>query len=206
MNFGGRVIALTLTLGMCVSGIIAIFWQQEMQYQLPTPIPMHHQTVAVGEKVSLPSDFSPEKSYFLHFYSPDCPCSRFNARHLKNLIGEFNDGISIVIVVPTEKDIKKAHSEFGEGLKIIADPDGSIAQGCGVYSTPQAAIIDNHQKLYYRGNYNSTRYCTTRATNFAELSLIALINNQPSPAFGIQATQSYGCQLNESDQASFEFF
>jgi hypothetical protein len=79
----------------------------------------------------------------------------------------------------------------------VTDAHQKIAEACGVYSTPQAVIIDRDNKLFYRGNYNASRYCTSKATNFAELSLIALLNKRPAPVFSIAATQAYGCELSE---------
>lgn len=182
-----------------VAGIAVIFWQQELQYHLPTPIPVNYQEVAIGSPVTFPALLPNGQAHFIHFYNPDCPCSRFNAKHINALIYSHGDSVKFVIVVPEEKYIREAASAFGESLRILADPQGIIAKACGVYSTPQAAIIDYEGKLFYRGNYNASRYCTVRATNFAELSLIALLNNRPSPAFGLVATQSYGCEISSPE-------
>jgi hypothetical protein len=201
----GRVVVVSVTLLICIAGIIALFWQQELQYQVPTPLPSGYVDVPVGQIISLPATFRIRHAYFLHFYNPDCPCSRFNVSHLRSLIGAFHDSISIVVVVPDADAHEKARSEFGSAVNIVEDKDGKIAFSCGVYSTPQAAIIDNDQKLYYRGNYNRSRYCTTRASNFAELSLIAMLQKSPPPSFGIAATQSYGCELKQSS-SEMEFF
>ncbi|MEO5979277.1 MAG: hypothetical protein ABIS36_05490 [Chryseolinea sp.] len=201
-----RVGSLVMVLVICLGCIAMFFWNQELRYQLPTPIPPQYQAVAVGQHVFLPARFDKNRAHFIHFYNPECPCARFNAQHLKTLIGQFKDSISISIIVPTPADIKKAKSEFGDIIEITSDSEGTIAKACGVYSTPQAAIIDKKSSLYYRGNYNSSRYCTSRATNFAELSLIALINNNPSPSYGLLATQSYGCELNDSSQVNFISF
>jgi hypothetical protein len=37
--------------------------------------------------------------------------------------------------------------------------DVSIANSCGVRSTPQVVLPDQQHKLYYRDNYNKGRYC-----------------------------------------------
>lgn len=186
-----RMFLSVLILLAASSAIGFVFWQQELKYQRPTPVPENYQAVAVGTRVELPG-IPKGDAAFLHFYNPDCPCSRFNARHLKSIIHSYADSVSIVVVVTDHEALAKAAREF-EGVKVIIDPQGAWARACGVYSTPQAAIIDGSSKLYYRGNYNASRYCTARATNFAELSLIALLNHQPSPSFGLLATQSYGC-------------
>lgn len=177
--------------------IAAIFWNQELKYQLPTPKPVDYKEVLIGTNIDetlLPK----ANAYFLHFYNPDCPCSRFNARHLKSLMRSYHDSVSMYIVVAHEQDLAKASQEFGE-QQYVVDRDGKIAAACGVYSTPQAAIVDFNGNLYYRGNYNKSRYCTDRASNFAELSLLALLNRQPPPMFGLLATQSYGCEWKQGN-------
>ncbi len=182
----------------------AVFWQQELKYQLPTPVPAQYAAVPAGAPVNrtlLPRG----SAYFLHFYNPDCPCSRFNARHIHSLIRQFSDSVSMYIVVASQVDVSKAQREFG-AEKILVDSDNAIARMCGVYSTPQAAIIDHNGNLYYRGNYNRSRYCTAKASNFAELSLVALLNRQPSPAFGLMATQAYGCEWSDPDKNDIELF
>jgi hypothetical protein len=201
-----KISLITCVLLGCVFGIASFFWNQEIKYQLPTSVPSDYRAVSTGSLVLLPSEFTKGQSWFLHFYNPDCPCSRFNARHLKSLIRAYADSVSIVIVVPSQNDVTKARKELGENLQIWVDVDSSVAQSCGVYSTPQAAIIDNGGKLFYRGNYNRSRYCTARATNFAELSLIALLNHQQPPVFGLLATQSYGCEWANQSVTDVELF
>lgn len=200
----GRIVAVCVFLIVAFLAMGAVFWQQELKYQLPTPVPAQYMPVSMGvtiDKTLLPAG----SAYFLHFYNPDCPCSRFNANHVKSLIRQFSDSVSMYIVVPSHQDLSKAQSEF-EGQNFIVDETNAIANACGVYSTPQAAIIDHTGKLYYRGNYNRSRYCTAKASNFAELSLVALLNRQASPAFGLMATQSYGCEWNDPDKNDFELF
>jgi len=200
----GRIIVVCCFLVVAVVAMGTVFWEQELKYNIPTPVPTHYKSVAVGS----PIDQTPlphTGAYFLHFYNPDCPCSRFNAKHIKSLIRQFGDSVSMAIVVPNQKDLEKAEREF-EGQIFIVDDDNKIANACGVYATPQAAIIDYDGKLFYRGNYNRSRYCTTKATNFAELSLIALLRKQPSPVFGLLATQSYGCVWNDPNEQDFELF
>jgi hypothetical protein len=189
-----------ITVSVVVIGVI--FWKQEIKYSVPTPVPQQYTEVPPGARVDLPSILQKGTAYFIHFYNPECPCSRFNARHIKSLIDSYQDSIRFVIIVSEASSLNKARNEFGDDLDYLQDDDHSIAKACGVYSTPQAAIVTSDSKLFYRGNYNSARYCTTRASNFAELSLIALINDQAAPAFGLMATQSYGCEL-EGDNIEF---
>lgn len=186
-------------LALCCVCVGCVFWKQELRYRLPTPVPVSYSPVAVGTAINLPTGLKPGNAWFIHFYSPDCACSRFNVQHLRKLIGTYSDSVKIAVVVPSTRDIERAQKTFGEQATIVADGDGAIAAACGVYSTPQAAIVDRDGKLFYRGNYNISRYCTSRATNFAELSLLALLNNQQPPQFGQLATESYGCSLEPDD-------
>lgn len=189
-----------LLLLCCLLGVILIFWNQEYRYSLPTPVPADYKPVSVGEKIQLPAAItSSHKKYFLHFYNPECPCSRFNARHIRELIRHYGEGVQLCIVVPDAPSLKKARAEFGNNLLYYADENKKLAKTCGVYSTPQAVLIDHDNRLYYRGNYNKARYCTSKATNYAELALIALLNNQPPPLFDLAATTAYGCSFVEQN-------
>jgi hypothetical protein len=190
---------------LTVSGVVAyIFWSEEVRYSLPTPIPVNYKAVSVTTTIELKEfGFSEASAKYLHFYNPDCPCSRFNAKHIKELIKAHGDSIEAYIVVPSKGDVKAVKREFGEALQLVVDDDSKIAGACGVYATPQAVIIDHQQQLFYRGNYNQARYCTTKATNYAELALVSLINGASPPVFGLSATQSYGCSWQSSTQLLF---
>lgn len=185
------------------SGIAAVFWEQEYKYSLPTPVPANYKTVLVGQPVAV-REFSnlPDGPLFLHFYNPDCPCSRFNARHLKSLIRQYGDSVQLFIVVPNLVARRKAVSEFGEKQQYLVDDKLQIANAYGVYATPQAVLVDREGKLFYRGNYNKSRYCTTKASNYAELALVALLNNQKPPVFDFFATEAYGCSFEDEDNTS----
>lgn len=186
-----------------VFGAIAyIFWKEEVRYTLPTPIPANYQAVAVGETIPTSELGLPNKALYLHFYNPDCPCSRFNAQHIRQIIRSHGDSISSFVIVPSAHDIPAARKEFGEAMDFRVDSQGDLSKACGVYSTPQAVVIDEKGKLYYRGNYNRARYCTAQATNYAELALVSLINGSSPPVFDLFATQSYGCSLPNSNSTT----
>ena len=55
------------------------------------------------------------------------------------------------------------------------DADRRLADALGVYATPQAAVLDGAGRLYFVGNYNRTRYCRDRDTEFARLALEAVV-------------------------------
>ncbi len=187
-----------------IIGVMAfIFWNEEMKYALPTPVPRDYKSVVVGTTIDRSELDLPNTSLYLHFYNPDCPCSRFNAQHIRQLIRLHGDSVAAYVVVPSPDDIEEAKKEFGEAFAFRVDTDGALARACGVYSTPQAVVIDARGRLFFRGNYNRARYCTASATNYAELALLSLINGANPPVFDLLATQSYGCSLPNITSVSF---
>ena len=139
--------------------IIGLFWYYDWIYSQPTPIPADYKAVQTGSIVDLagrvPTDHRP---LFLHFFNPDCPCSRFNIPHFRSLVQQYGVKVRFVVVVMTRKSytIRQIQDKFD--LPVTVSFDSSIAVACGVYSTPQAAILTSGRQLYYRGNYNKSRY------------------------------------------------
>jgi len=188
-----------LSLILIAVGIVNVFWEQELVYSLPTPVPQDLKQVEVGKELVLAfDDKKHEKPVFLHFFNPACPCSRFNMKHFKKLLHTYSDKLDFMVVVQTEDleiSDQEIKDEFDIDVPCIMDPDKKIAESCGVYSTPQAVIIDMSGKLYYRGNYNRARYCTDKKSDFAQMAIDSLLNNQDNPVFSMLATIPYGCSL-----------
>ena len=183
---------------LIASGIAALFWQQELQYVRPTPVPAHYVAVLPGQRVVVPAPAgTAPKPVLLHFFNPDCPCSRFNLKHVKRLATTYEKAVSFLAVVPEHFGARteQIRREYDLPMPVVADGRKQLARACGVYATPQAALVDAHGKLYYRGNYNKSRYCTTPHSNYAQMALDSLLAGTPSPTFGETATTAYGCEL-----------
>jgi len=191
---------LLVILLLCSTGstMAYMFWNQELKYIRPTPVPDNYKPVAVRQTVDIHSyiTYSADSAIYLHFFNPDCPCSRFNLNHFNTLVKSFGNRVRVCAVIPAYADLQRAKDMIGNnGITVIQDTDNTLTTACGVYSTPQAVIIDANEKLYYRGNYNKSRYCTTRESNYAEMALAALVKGEQPPYFNTLATQAYGCQL-----------
>ncbi|MBT31574.1 MAG: AhpC/TSA family protein [Thalassobius sp.] len=185
------------------SSIAFLFWNQELQYKQPTPVPNGYTQVPVSSIINLDEnlggtlDNKTGKIAFLHFFNPLCPCSRFNTKHVNYLIDTYQENTEFIVVVPHGTKEEEVEEFFETSISVIYDDkEGSLAKACGVYSTPQAVIIDQDSKLYFRGNYNKSRYCTLPQTNYAEIALNNLIDGKPSSDFGNLASTAYGCQYN----------
>lgn len=188
------ILLITLILGF-------LFWQQELQYILPTPVPAGYQVVPVNQTLVIPdSSLSPiAKPKFYHFFKPGCPCSRFNVKHFNYLYDKYQSDIDFVVVVPEGSEYESSIEYFENGITVTEDTDLKLANTFGVYSTPQAVIVTLDRKLFYRGNYNKARYCTDPGSNFAQMALDSLMQNREAPDFGLLSTVSYGCGLPDEE-------
>jgi hypothetical protein len=178
--------------------IAVLFWYSEWRYSLPTPVPAQYHAVPMGERIDISNKIGVKKKQpvFLHFFNPDCPCSRFNVPHFNELTAAYSDQISFAVVVMTrDKDYTAANIQKKFGLNVPVLFDTSLARDCGVYSTPQAVLLTVDQVLYYRGNYNRSRYCTDKKSNYAKTAIDALLAQQPEPIFNNYALTAYGCSL-----------
>lgn len=184
------------------SAIGYLFWYNDIIYQLPTPIPEDYKPIETGSLIVFNDALNDtdSKPVFLHFFNPDCPCSRFNMKHFKSLVKEYGNRVDFKVVVLSPKPFTPESIQDKFGLQIPILFDESIAKACGVYSTPQAVLLDQNQHLYYRGNYNTTRYCTDEKTSFARIALNGLLEKQTNLVFSDAALKSYGCTLPDCKQ------
>ncbi len=193
MRLGALIVWLFLLLG----GIVALFWYNEWVYALPTPVPKNYKTVHPGETINASLNFTRKNGepVFLHFFNPDCPCSKFNIPHFKSLVRQYGSEVNFAIVVMSKKEYSADEIDKKFGLTIPVLFDSAIAVQCGVYSTPQAVLIDADNKLYYRGNYNRSRYCGDPKSNYAQFALEGLLHKNYNLNFNQLALQAYGCRL-----------
>lgn len=205
-------LALATCFGL-IGAVFVVFWWQEWQYLLPTPVPEGYQEVFIGKEIPQNvvlqfSDFqknktqdSVQKPIFLHFFSPFCPCSKFNIAHIDYLVERYGNEVDFYAIIFNDSEYEMEFIDFSKKYDIpiptILDKNNTIASSCGIYATPQAAIITPKGKLFYKGNYNISRYCNNRDTNFAEQALGALLEGKNPPDFGELATKAYGCELPE---------
>ncbi|QSB25227.1 thioredoxin fold domain-containing protein [Flavobacterium sp. CLA17] len=192
-----KKILLGLWFSLLLFAILVLFWQNEFKYSLPTPIPKNYHDVAVGSQIDLGKCWTTNnKPVFIHFFNPDCPCSRFNVPHVSGLIKKYGDRINFKIVVLNQQKnftIEEIQKKFDAAIPVYFD--SAMASKCGVFSTPQAVIIDPSHHLYYRGNYNKTRYCTNADSNYAQMAIDSLLKQIQSPSFDALALRAYGCSL-----------
>ncbi len=183
---------------LVLTALGATFWHVELKYTQPTPLPNNYKEVYVNDLVyiddTLKTDLS--KPVFYHFFTTSCPCSRFNLNHFNLLKKNYSSVIDFYVVLPEEDDISEAREYFEGETKIIRDKNKKFAVESGVYSTPQAVIIDTDHRLYFRGNYNKARYCVDPLSNFAQMAIDSITSHAPAPNFGPLSYIAYGCGID----------
>jgi len=198
----------TLFVGLLELGLVVLiggmFWHQDWRYSLPTPRPPKLIEPTLGAVIAVPAVLGAtisdlfDRPVLLHFFNPDCPCSRFNLDHVRSLHRQFSGKVNFVAVLEgTDSErLRQQYARLDLPVPAIVDADQSVAGSLGVYSTPQAVLLDRQQRLCYRGNYNTSRFCTVPQTEFARLALESMLmesrNNALLPA---AATTAYGCSL-----------
>ena len=191
-----RISMVVILLAFTSFVVANIFWHQELKYNLPTPKPTAYKEVAIGSTINLGGNlqFNNGKPTLVHFYNPNCPCSKFNLQHVNQLMRSYGAHYNFAVVVCHRGNAtaESLTANFEPGVELSFDT--TVMAKCGVYSTPQAIILNNQNQLYYRGNYNKSRYCTTPETNYVQIAMQALLQNQNEPHFDKQATVAYGCQ------------
>ena len=191
--------AVSATLLACIVGV---FWQQDLQFSRPTPVPDGWMNVAAGTAVALPPPVEEfrraggDRPVLLHFFNPNCPCSRFNLEHVRTLLKTYGDRVTFVAVLAEDdpETLVAAYKRLDLPMPYYVD-DGKLAAAVGAYSTPQAAVLDSRGHLAYRGNYNVTRYCRDRETEFARLAIEGVLTGGPPATYPAAATTAYGCPL-----------
>ncbi len=194
-----RILIVSVWLAVITAGISYLFWEQDWQYSLPTPVPKGYTEVKPGTQVRLPVTIagSVDKPVFIHFYNPECPCSKFNIPQFKSLVRLYSSQMAFAIVTLNAKK-KYTTGEILEQFGLESLPVfflKSIADVCGVYSTPQAVILKKDGRLYFRGNYNQSRYCLNRNTEYAKMAIDSLFGSSKEPDLPGGAFKSYGCSL-----------
>src|SRR5687767_1442539 len=103
-----------------------LFWHNEWKYSLPTPVPQNYKTIIPGTVIctSKPVKKTNGKPVFLHFFNPDCPCSRFNIPQFKSLVKQYGNDITFKVVVLSNNTTYTAEDiqdKFGLALPVSFD-------------------------------------------------------------------------------------
>ena len=195
-----------VTLAAALLGLASIgfsLWRADWRYSLPTPRPRELvqpdsvEPALLARLRAAAGSSAPAEPLLVHFGNPDCPCTRFNREHVLELAQACRGFAAQLALTELPEGAPAGSVTFDADLRLpaLAENDGQIARALGVYSTPQAVLIDGLGRIYYRGNYNESRYCRRPDSAYVALALAALRAGRACPSFPPEALRSYGCEL-----------
>lgn len=167
-----------------------VFWALQWQYVRAFQQDLPRNTVRWFESDALLGLFDQSvkagsTGLAVHFWDPNCPCSRFSQSHIQDLIQQsLLQGVSSVVVVKASQgfwgggELAKAKDVFSESDWVIAAE--SVPELTGrLAGSPSAAILDTDKNIRYIGPYSSDAFCSTSGDGFVEKALIELKQVDP---------------------------
>ncbi len=197
-------------LSVWIGLVVSTFWRMELRFLQPAPRPLGAQIVdptqrPLAPRLTLETDQGSRsltgQITLLNFWSPDCACSRFMERHVRQIVQEFVPrGVQVitVIVAPASHQPSERERLLNRWYKrnisspVAVDLGGEIARQFGVWAGPAAVILNPKGQIEYLGAYNIGRYCDNRKTAYAWQALEALLNGKQPPR---RQTPFFGCQV-----------
>lgn len=149
-----RTLLTMLTTGGLLAGVAAMFWYQDWQYAQPTARPAGLRQPLLGTPLDVPAlkaHWRPgQRPLVLHFFNPECPCSRFNLEHVRELQRQFAGRTDFVAVLQGDASpvLEEAFRRTKSDMPFLVDTDGALASQFGVYATPQAVVLDRQGRLH----------------------------------------------------------
>lgn len=208
-----RIVIFSVSMLIILATIGLIFWQQEVKYALPTPVPTNFIDTKIGQSVDLSDHLTlkENRKSLLHFFNYDCPCSKFNIKDFERIAKKYEADVDFYVIIQDNDTaaLSQFKSKYQLDIPTILDKDGAISDICGIYATPQAVILTEENNLYFKGNYNKARFCTRKETRFVDMAMTHLINDEDLPPFfEFALVQPYGCSLpsDEHDRTGGNFF
>lgn len=191
--------------GLLIGGWVGLtagaFWYFEFQFLKPIVRPASAKALQMGEAAPIREleTLSGERIALgeggptvLHFWNPECPCSRFNEPSVKRM-AEVNPEVRFVLVIEeaelTAKLREKVETTFP--FPAVHDADGAIAKAFGAFATPAACLLDAEGRVQFMGTYLATAYCSSQQTDAVQVALAAMLSGKDAPA----SAPAYGCAI-----------
>jgi len=109
----------------------------------------------------------------IHFWNPDCPCSRFNEVHVKKIMSDYTAKNVVFTIVVSGKSAEQrkerallARQVFN--LAAVKDIRSDWPLKKGPPSSPAVAIMNKQGKLVYFGPYSLGARCSPDKGQFVE--------------------------------------
>lgn len=166
-------------------GVVGVFWyltslknqeENHLQDRLYDASVLMSDSIFTQETVSAKKQpVTDPKATVLHYYNPDCPCTRYNTWHVKDLIKEFTkQGVRFEIRVPDESLIKEAELMFNRPAKVAE-------AGATPIASPSSLVLDANMNPQYIGPYSPAATCNLSKDDFVGNVLNDLLAGEVYP-------------------------
>ncbi|ALP51907.1 hypothetical protein Tel_01455 [Candidatus Tenderia electrophaga] len=167
--------ALSLVAGWLVFTAVAFWWFQLKDVRPFAPSSENRAVFFRADALlqrlgSLVEDAPTGRITVVHFWDPDCACSRFSDAHVAELIQAYGSRGVAFIVVPRavaarDEARRRAVELFGAPVTVAAMDDLAMP------SSPAAAVLDAAGRLVYFGPYSNGAVCGAGGDAFVEKAL-----------------------------------
>ncbi|MCV6587442.1 MAG: DUF6436 domain-containing protein [Marinobacterium sp.] len=144
---------------------------------------------------------SPSQGVLVHFWDPDCLCSRFNIQHVQQLIEEFGpQGIRFMVVLNDRVDnpeqwLQQAPTLFPGATVVSAS---TLALPVQLTASPSTAILNAQGHLTYFGPYTLGALCLPSGDGLVETVFKHLLAGRQPQSGSISGSGCF-CRWPESD-------
>lgn len=129
----------------------------------------------------------------LHFWDPDCPCSRFNQSHVRQLAEHYRAaGVRFLVLdrrTAAPLDPQRLEASFGPDVAAFAGRE-LVAGELAIPASPAAAVFDGTGRLAYFGPYSEGAACLAGNGDFVERTLDKLLAGERPREMN---TTAFGC-------------
>lgn len=130
----------------------------------------------------------------VHFWNPDCSCNRWNEKHVKQIVADYqNQGVVVVTVTqPSAGADLRELAELAQNkftTPVVFDSQRVLTNRYAPDATPAAAVMDSG-KLAYLGPYSVGAMCGSKGGAFVERTLDSLLAGK---LVEMENLQSFGC-------------
>ncbi len=134
----------------------------------------------------------------LVFWSAECPVSAEYDAFFNGILDRYTGQQVVVVGIDSnvnygQNEINEAAVERGVRFPVLRDPDCTIADRFGAFTTPHVYIVDTAGLLVYEGAVDDRTFRQRDATvNYVDQALDALLAGEMPP---VTQTQPYGCTI-----------
>lgn len=208
--------SLTIVILLTIWGLLVVttFWRADLRFLTPVEPPEDANQVDFATlsekrfsaiKTNEGSISLKGTTTLLNFWKPDCKCTRFMERHVRELVKTYRPrGVNFVTVVIADAQddsntLIRKWRERGIDTPAVIDKMGNLAREFGVWASPSAVIFDRNGTVAYVGAYNIGRYCANKRTAYAQKALDALLEGKMPQQRQIPF---YGCRVPINQKGS----